>query len=202
MIQVLESYLMRQDSSILEELEKCANCPLLGTPFVPGEGDPEADLMIVGEAPGQAEEAEGRPFVGKSGNLIRGMLDSLNVVDTSIYITNVVKRRPTTKEGSNRRPSKNECYRCGCHLAKELVEVQPKYVITLGSVPLEFFAGIGTKITIQRGNVFARKVFDVDFVVMPTYHPSYVLRSGGVTSEVGNTWVSDLEDYIQLYRGK
>jgi len=200
MIQTLEKYLMRQDDSILSELEKCAECPLLGARYVPGDGDPEADLMIVGEAPGQEEEQQGRPFVGKSGKLIRGILDALDV-EKEVYITNVVKRRPTTEEGANRKPNKKECYRCGCHLSKEIVEVRPRQIITLGSVPLEFFAGVEYKISTMHGLSFSRSHFDVIFNVHPTYHPSYVLRTGGLTSKIGEQWIRDLEEFIKLYKG-
>ncbi len=200
MIQALETYLKMQDDSYIANLELCGDCPLIEQPFVPGEGDPESRLMVVGEAPGQEEEAQRRPFVGKSGKLIRGMLDSLNVPDDSIYITNVVKRRPTTNEGANRKPNKKECYRCGCHLSREIVEIQPRFIITLGSIPFEFFAGQGMKISYHRGDPFRRKHFNVEFTVLPTYHPSYVLRTGGVTASIGEQWTRDLENFMKLYR--
>jgi DNA polymerase len=199
MIQVLEQYLMQKDESYLSNLERCGDCPLLGQPFVPGEGDPESRLMVVGEAPGQEEEAQLRPFVGKSGKLIRGLLDALSVED--VYITNVVKRRPTTETGANRKPSKKECYRCGCHLSREIVEIKPQFIVTLGSIPFEFFAGEKIKISHHRGTSFERKHFNVEFVVLPTWHPSFVLRSGGLTSKVGEQWIHDLEEFIKRYKG-
>lgn len=195
MLNTLETYMKSVNDSIIEDLERCADCPLLGSRFVPGEGSHERGIMIVGEAPGEQEDAEGRPFVGKSGALLRGFLEALNMDIMDIYITNVVKRRPTTDSGSNRKPTRRECYRCGCHLAKEIVEKRPVHVLALGSVPTEFFLGPQYPVTKYRGTSSERKNFDVKYTIYPTYHPSYVLRSGGVMTTTGNDWVTDLENF-------
>lgn len=189
--------------SIIEQIAQCGNCPLLGSNYVKGEGNPcgcnEQGVFIVGEAPGEQEDKEGRPFVGKSGGLLRLVLDEMKL-DKEVYITNLVKRRPTTPEGRNRKPTRIECRRCGDHLVHELSKAKPKFVITLGSVPFEnFYQRTGKAIppiTQVHGLSVQQQIFDHKYTLMPTYHPSYVLRQGGIHSRVGDAWLRDLEEFF------
>jgi uracil-DNA glycosylase family 4 len=185
----------------IDDIAKCENCPLLGSNYVQGEGNTKGfggkGAFLVGEAPGEFEDREGRPFVGRSGELLRTVLEGLGV-DKEVYITNVVKRRPTTPEGKNRKPTNLECRRCGSHLAAELMKHRPQFVITLGSVPLWHFAGQELSVVQFHGLRSKRSssTFDHEYTLMPTFHPSYVLRTGGPHGKTGDMFVSDLEDFF------
>jgi uracil-DNA glycosylase family 4 len=185
----------------VEDIARCENCPLIGCNFVKGDGNPcgfeKAGVFVVGEAPGEKEDKEGLPFVGKSGDLLRTVLGGLGVAD-EVYLTNVVKRRPTTPQGKNRKPSLLECRKCGDHLVHEIVEFKPQYIITLGSVPLWFFAGRELAVTQFHGLRSKRggETFKHTYTLMPTFHPSYVLRTGGPHGKTGDVFVSDLEDFF------
>lgn len=151
----------------------CTMCPL-GTMgrmnVVFGEGDPDATLMFIGEGPGKDEDEQNRPFVGRSGQLLTRVLEQCGVKRKEVFITNIVKCRPP----NNRAPLPLEANTCkNLFLKKQIKIIQPKVICTLGSVALTYLLDKEIKISKARG-----KLIEVDScVVLPTYHPAYVLRN-------------------------
>jgi len=149
---------------------------------VTGRGK-QSKLVFVGEAPGAEEDREGKPFYGRSGKLLDKMLSEAKINREHIYITNVVKCRPTVKRGEkvvNRPPTPEEIQICKLWLYRELKLLQPRVVVTLGSIAskllLKFQDGLGSHVGV------AHEVSYIgleDFVVVPCWHPSYILRSRG-----------------------
>ena len=157
----------------------CRNCPLAETRtnVVFGVGNPHSPLMIVGEAPGKDEDEQGEPFVGRSGKLLdQVMLEELGVTRDSIYIANTVLCRPP----GNRDPSPAEISACGWWLDAKLDVIAPKVVVTLGNFATKvlLFGDPNAKdgITKLRGRTYPWRN---GAVLVPTFHPSAVLRSGG-----------------------
>lgn len=132
-----------------------------------GAGDKRAEIMIIGEAPGQREDASGVPFVGKSGQILDEVLEEVGLDRDDIYITNAVHCRPP----DNRTPSKAEIRSCKKWLDYEIARVNPKYIVLLGNVPLQAVMGI-TGIKKQRG----KPVEQDGRIIIPTFHPSFALR--------------------------
>lgn len=151
----------------------CQACPLATqgrTQVVFGEGNPEASLMFIGEGPGRDEDAQGRPFVGKAGQLLTKIILAMGLKREDVYISNVVKCRPP----ENRVPLPTESSTCTkLILFKEIEIIQPKIICTLGATALQALLGEEAKITKHRG-IFAQ--FNA-IPVMPTYHPAYLLRN-------------------------
>jgi uracil-DNA glycosylase len=162
---------------LLDELYRpyrhCMMCPLgsLGrTHVVFGEGNPDAKLMLIGEAPGAQEDKEGRPFVGRSGKLLTRTLESLGVQRKDIFITNIVKCRPP----NNRPPTKLESDTCKeLLLFKQIKIIEPKVICTLGSVAINSLLNDSFKITQVHGKIKKWQ----NIVLLPTYHPAYILRN-------------------------
>lgn len=159
------------------ELEKCQKCRLGATRknLVFGEGSLNAGLMFVGEGPGADEDASGRPFVGRSGQLLTKMIEAMGLKRSNVYIANIVKCRPP----DNRNPFADEAETCIGNLKKQISFINPKFIICLGSVAVSYLLGTSTPISRLRGNW---QEF-CGYKVMPTYHPSYLLRSPNKKSE-------------------
>ena len=139
--------------------------------MVPGEGNADADVMLVGEAPGASEDKEGRPFVGRAGKLLDELLAAAGLEREDVYITNVVKARPP----KNRDPRAGEVAHHMPWLEAELAFVQPRLVIPLGRHALEHFSD-GTKISEVHGTELTEKGRSL----FPMYHPAAALRGGGL----------------------
>src|SRR5947209_19453974 len=163
----------------LAELERealaCSRCPLAAgrTNVVFGVGDPDADLMFVGEGPGRDEDLKGEPFVGRSGQLLdRLMLEEIGLTRDRCYIANVVKCRPP----GNRDPLPDEIATCRPYLEAQVEAIAPDVVITLGNFASKLLLDTTEGITKLRGRVhpFATGV------LVPTYHPAAILRGGGI----------------------
>lgn len=138
-----------------------------------GVGDPEADLMFVGEAPGRDEDLQGEPFVGRSGKLLdRMMAEELGVDRTHCYIANVVKCRPP----DNRDPKADEIAACRPYLDTQLRLIAPAVVVTLGNFATRLLLDTDLGITKLRGRSYPMGAWQL----VPTYHPAAALRSGGV----------------------
>ncbi len=138
-----------------------------------GVGNPSADLMFVGEAPGRDEDLQGEPFVGRSGKLLdRLIAEELGVDRSQIYIANVVKCRPP----DNRDPKPDEIASCRPYLASQLEMIAPKVVVTLGNFATKLLLETDQGITKVRGKSYPKG----DWQLVPTYHPAAALRSGGV----------------------
>jgi len=142
-----------------------------------GEGSPHANILIVGEGPGATEDSSGKPFVGRSGELLSKMLQ--NVLELSreeVYITNIVKCRPP----SNRVPTPTEAHTCHPYLLKQIALIQPKLILTLGATAYHYLTGDDTGITKVRGTLHTYE----NAILIPTYHPSYLLRNPSAKKEV------------------
>lgn len=139
------------------------------TTIVFGEGNANAKLMFVGEGPGQQEDEQGRPFVGKSGQLLNKLLEIAGLSRDDVYITNIVKTRPP----NNRKPLPNEIAFSMPLLMKQIEIIKPQLICTLGSSALQGFTGESVSITKARG-----KIININGLnIMPTYHPAYILRN-------------------------
>ncbi len=135
-----------------------------------GEGDPDAKLMIVGEGPGADEDVQGRPFVGRAGQLLDRILEAAGIPRSSVYITNIVKCRPP----GNRNPLPDEAKICSSlWLNKQIELVRPQIIVPLGSVATQFFLGEKVPITRVRGKWFEWN----GIKVFPMFHPAYLLRN-------------------------
>lgn len=168
------------------------HCPQCGSAtdarnIVFGEGDPRADLVFVGEAPGEREDLEGRPFVGPAGELLDKMIAALGLERSQVWITNVVKTRPAR----NRTPRPDEAAACGPWLASELAVVRPRAIVALGGTPAKHLLATETGITRLRGIWAGCRVGDLEIPVMPTFHPAFVLRQ--YTTEVRAAVWEDLQ---------
>jgi len=160
----------------LEELKKiCINCRLCNlsktrTNVVFGEGNPKADLMFIGEAPGEQEDKSARPFVGKAGKLLTKIISNvLNLSREDVYITNIVKCRPP----NNRVPTIEEAIKCRPYLLKQIDIINPKILVCLGKTAFMYLMNSDLPITKVRGKIFEFK----EKKVIPTFHPSYLLRN-------------------------
>ncbi|WP_456411119.1 uracil-DNA glycosylase [Oceanithermus sp.] len=135
-----------------------------------GEGDPDAKMMIVGEGPGADEDVQGRPFVGRAGQLLDRILEAAGIPRSSVYITNIVKCRPP----GNRNPLPDEAKICSSlWLNKQIELVRPQIIVPLGSVATQFFLGEKVPITRVRGKWFEWN----GIKVFPMFHPAYLLRN-------------------------
>ncbi|MGH2687147.1 MAG: uracil-DNA glycosylase [Actinomycetota bacterium] len=151
----------------------CVRCPLAGgrTQVVWGMGDPNADLMFVGEGPGAEEDKQGLPFVGRSGKLLdRLMLEEIGITRDRCYIANVVKCRPP----ANRDPKPEEIAACRPWLEQQVDAIRPKVVVTLGRFAAQVLLETTDGITKLRGRSYPFR----HGVLIPTFHPAAVLRGG------------------------
>ena len=155
-------------------IQGCLACPLGPgrMKFVYGEGDPGARLMFVGEGPGRDEDLQGRPFVGKAGELLDKMIGALGLKREDTYIANVVKCRPP----DNRTPTPAEARACLGYLRRQIELIRPAVIVTLGATPLRELVGVSEGITRVRGQWQRVQIGDRAIPVMPTFHPAYVLR--------------------------
>jgi DNA polymerase len=155
-----------------EKINNCVKCELNKTrhSIVFGEGNPESPLMFIGEAPGADEDATGRPFVGRAGQLLTKIIESIEFMREDVYIANILKCRPP----SNRNPEKNEITACSGFLKEQIDIIKPKIICSLGKFATMFILNsLDERISLYRG-----RVFDYNGIkVIPTYHPSYLLRN-------------------------
>ncbi|MDH7511966.1 MAG: uracil-DNA glycosylase [Clostridiales bacterium] len=159
--------------SLHEKILRCRLCPLADRRenAVPGEGHFDAPLMFVGEAPGADEDTQGRPFVGRAGQLLTRIIEAMKFKRDDVFITNVVKCRPP----DNRTPSKEEIEACQPYLLAQVEAIQPRVIVTLGKVATDFFVPVDVSMSSIRGNFFEFG----KILIMPTFHPSYVIRNEG-----------------------
>lgn len=171
-------------AQIARQVASCEVCTELcqaATNPVPGEGDPEADIMFVGEAPGAEEDRQGRPFVGASGKFLAEMLESIGLTREQVFITNIVKYRPP----QNRDPKPDEIRACLPYLMQQIEVIDPKLVIFLGRHAMNVFFpelkissahGQPIRRTYQHDGVSRAQVF------LPLYHPAAALYNGSMRS--------------------
>jgi uracil-DNA glycosylase len=160
--------------ALRSEALACVRCPLARgrTQVVFGVGDPNAELMFVGEGPGREEDLAGEPFVGRSGKLLdRLMAEELGIDRSHCYIANVVKCRPP----ENRDPLPEEIEACRPYLESQIELIDPRVVVTLGNFAAHLLLGTRAGIRSLRGHAYPFRRGHL----VPTYHPAFALRSGG-----------------------
>ncbi len=154
-------------------LAGCRRCKLCEArnSIVFGSGNPQADFVVIGEGPGADEDAQGKPFVGRAGQLLTKMLESIKLSRDDVYITNAVKCRPP----GNRNPEPDELAACAPFLAAQLGLIQPRVVLSVGSVATQALLRTKDPIGKLRGRVHPF----VGAVLVPTFHPAFLLRNPG-----------------------
>jgi len=172
----------------------CQKCPHLAVSrrnVVFGVGDINSPLMFVGEAPGADEDAKGEPFVGKAGQLLTRMINTMGFTRDAVYIANILKCRPDTPDQAygNRKPTTDEMKTCLPYLLAQVDLIQPKVIVALGATAVEGLFGKTSGITRVRGQFLAFR----NIPVMLTYHPAYLLRNQS-NSEKRKVW----EDLLQV----
>ncbi|HKN57599.1 MAG TPA: uracil-DNA glycosylase, partial [Gemmatimonadaceae bacterium] len=158
---------------IAKKVNKCTRCPLYetATKGVPGEGNPKAKLVCVGEAPGAKEDETGRPFVGQAGQLLTKILGAIDLTREQVFICNVLKHRPP----GNRNPRPEEVEACSPYLIRQLEVIKPKVIVAFGTFAAQTLLNTKTPIGQLRGLV--HKYHGIPLVV--TYHPAALLRNPG-----------------------
>jgi DNA polymerase len=178
---------------LLEEVRSCTRCALAATRTntVFSRGNPEAALCFVGEAPGADEDAQGLPFVGRAGQLLDKMITAMGLdPQTEVYVCNIIKCRPP----GNRRPEPAEIETCIGYLHEQLANVNPKVIVALGNTAVAALLGTKLGITKVRG---AWKLYRGRTPVMPTYHPSYLLRPGPTQADAKRQAWEDLQTVMK-----
>jgi DNA polymerase len=160
------------------ELGDCRRCELHRTRrrLVFGEGNPEADLVFVGEAPGADEDAQGRPFVGRAGQLLTKIIEAMRLKREEVYICNILKCRPP----GNRNPEPGEIASCEPFLIRQLETIRPRVICALGTFAAHTLLKSEAPISILRGRFHSYHTVPL----MPTYHPAYLLRNPGAKKQV------------------
>ncbi|MCZ6602596.1 MAG: uracil-DNA glycosylase [Planctomycetota bacterium] len=154
-----------------QEVIRCRRCPIGHTRAhaVFGSGDPNADLVFVGEAPGAEEDRQGLPFVGKAGALLTRIIEAIGLDREQVYIANILKCRPP----NNRDPNPEEILNCSPYLWRQMELIRPRVICALGAFAARTLLGVDTGISRLRGEFHTVRGFQV----MPTYHPAYLLRN-------------------------
>ena len=168
-----EMALLDSVEKIAAHVASCTRCPLYSTATnpVPGEGNPNADFMCVGEAPGATEDETGRPFVGAAGQLLTKILAAIDFKREDVYICNVLKHRPP----GNRNPRPEEVTACSPYLIRQIELIRPKVILALGTFAAQTL--LDTKLSIGKLRGQVHRYYGVPLVV--TYHPAALLRNPG-----------------------
>jgi len=179
---------------IRERVRVCTKCPHLAcsrTQTVFGVGNPDAKLMFIGEAPGADEDKQGEPFVGRAGQLLTRIIETMGFARQEVYIANILKCRPDTPLGSfgNRPPTPLEMQTCRPYLVEQIDIIQPKVLVALGAVAVEGLLGTRGTMRELRGRWHSYN----GTPLMITYHPAYLLRNQA-PSEKRKVW----EDMLQV----
>jgi uracil-DNA glycosylase family 4 len=164
--------------AIRDEIGDCRRCKLAGgrRHIVFGSGNPKAELMFVGEAPGQDEDLQGLPFVGRAGQLLTKIIEAIELKRNDVYIANILKCRPP----NNRPPEPDEIAACSGFVQRQIERIHPKVIVALGKFAAQTLLNMETPISRMRG-----RFFDYHGVpLIPTYHPSYLLRNPSAKREV------------------
>ncbi|MBP7274763.1 MAG: uracil-DNA glycosylase [Kiritimatiellae bacterium] len=179
---------------IERDIEACTLCPLhtTRTRTVPGQGHPRAELMFIGEGPGYAEDRSGQAFVGPAGQLLTRLITRMGFTRDEVFIANIVKCRPT-EDGAgqrDRKPDATEMSTCLPYLRRQIALIRPRVIVALGGTAVEGLLGL-TGISKLRGRWHEYE----GIPLMPTFHPSYLLRGGG--DEKQRYWLV-WEDMLQV----
>lgn len=189
-IETKDKFINFENAKDLEDLYKricdCKKC-LLGskrTKFVFGKGNPNAEIMLIGEAPGAEEDLKGEPFVGKAGELLTKILAAINLKREEVYIANIVKCRPP----NNRNPLPDEISNCIPYLHKQIELIKPKFILCLGLIAANSLLNKKQTLSNYRGKAFDYK----GAKVMVTFHPAALLRNPG--------WKRDCWEDVKKFR--
>ncbi len=172
-------------SALNADAQSCVKCGLHAgrNTVVFGVGNPQADLMFVGEAPGADEDRQGEPFVGRAGKLLTDIIKAMKYTREDVYIANVLKCRPP----GNRNPAPDEVQTCSPYLLRQITLIQPKVIVALGGFAAQMLLDTKTRITALRGKFHEFALAQQDGhapAIMPTYHPAYLLRNPSAKREV------------------
>lgn len=174
----------------------CPNLAKTATHLVMGDGNPDADVVFIGEAPGKNEDEQGIPFVGAAGRFLNEMLEGVGLQRSDIYITNIVKYRPP----NNRDPHPDEKKAFWPYLVRQLAVIEPKIIVTLGRHSMEYFLPDATisqihgqpqRITVVLPAVDGHEPHEASWVILPLYHPAAALYNGGLRQVL-------IDDFSQL----
>ncbi|MGC8734227.1 MAG: uracil-DNA glycosylase [bacterium] len=173
----IDNKLLKEIKDLEEKIKECRLCNLsqTRTNAVPGSGNYQAKLMIIGEAPGRNEDLQGLPFVGQAGKLLEQMLNEINLKREDVFITNVVKCRPP----ENRDPTEEEIKICSPYLFKQIELINPKVILLLGKYSLKTILNINLKISYLKGRIFIKN----NKYIFCTYHPAFILRNPSYIEE-------------------
>lgn len=158
------------------DCRRCKLCSLGRTQIVFGVGHPRAPLMFVGEAPGEDEDKQGEPFVGRAGQLLTKIIEAIGLSREQVYIANVIKCRPP----GNRNPEPDEVEACEPFLFRQIAVIQPKVIVPLGKFAAQSLLKTMEPITKLRGRQFEYR----GAILIPTFHPAYLLRNPSAKREV------------------
>jgi DNA polymerase len=174
----IESQKASSLEKIREEIGDCRRCKLWNerTHIVYGMGSSKADLMFVGEAPGREEDVQGIPFVGRSGKLLTGIIEAIDLKREDVYIANILKCRPP----KNRNPEADEVESCEGFLFKQIEVIKPKIIVALGAYAAQCLLQTKDPIGRIRGRFFHFQ----DSLLLPTFHPAYLLRNPSAKRDV------------------
>ncbi len=171
---------------VVAEIRDCRKCRLWrhAKNPVPGEGNPDAKLMLIGEAPGYQEDIKGRPFVGRAGKLLDTLLSGIGLARDDVYISNIVKHRPP----ENRAPKADEIEACTPYLDRQIQIIKPEIIVTLGNHSTGYIlskvnAEVGG-ITEVRGRLYKEKLFEIPLKIIPTFHPAAALYNPAYLSNL------------------
>jgi uracil-DNA glycosylase len=184
-----------------EAAARCTACPLheTGTQTVFGDGSPDAEVMFVGEQPGDHEDLQGKPFVGPAGKLFDKALEDAGIDRSQAYVTSVVKHfkwQPRGKRRIHQKPNRSEIAACRPWLDAELEVIQPRVLVCLGAVAAQTLLGRGFRVSKQRGQLVQS---DLAENVIATVHPSSILRADDESRERQyRDFVRDLDKVAQL----
>lgn len=181
-------------ASLREEIGECTRCPLscMRKNIVFGEGNPGAGLMFIGEGPGEEEDIQARPFVGKAGVLLTRLIEKMELQRSDVYIANIVKCRPP----ENREPEAAEVAQCKPFLERQIEIIRPMVIITLGNVALQSLLNNPLlRITTSRGHFVEYR----GTPVMPTFHPAYLLRN---PADKWKTWTDAQKALERMHAGR
>lgn len=176
---------------IQDTVANCTSCDLhkTRTNTVFARGNPDASICFIGEAPGEDEDLQGLPFVGRSGKLLDKILTEMGLdITKDIYVCNIIKCRPP----DNRRPNDNEVNQCIGYLEDQLTLIKAKVIVALGNTAVGNLIATTYGITKIRGTFFKYK----HLWLMPTYHPSFLLRNGSGTSEPHIQFRQDIQKVL------
>lgn len=173
-----------------QKIKDCQLCPLgeTRTKFVFGSGNPQAEIMFIGEAPGRDEDLQGKPFVGKSGQLLTELLNEAGLKREDVYIANILKCRPP----NNRDPQSEEIEKCSPYLHRQIELVKPTLLVALGRIAAHKLLATTTSLSKLRGEL--HRYQDTPLVV--TFHPAYILRNMNARPD----GLSDMQRIVQYVR--